>query len=156
IIVLIAGITFMVRPFNLSIDFKGGETFTLPASVGSLEQARSAFAAQGAQVSTAQTVHGTGGSSTDQYLIKTGILDPDASVASTKAADIKNAVARQLNIPVRDISENAVSGAWSSSVTTTAAEAALVFLVLVVVYLGIVFREWRMPVAAMAALLQNL
>jgi preprotein translocase subunit SecF len=41
-------------------------------------------------------------------------------------------------------------------VTTTAAEAALVFLVLVVVYLGIVFREWRMPVAALAALLQNL
>jgi preprotein translocase subunit SecF len=155
-IVLIAAITFAVRPFNLSIDFKGGETFTLPASIGTLQQARSAFAAQGAVVSSAQTVRGTGGSTTDQYLIKTGVLSNDPGVASTKATDVKKAVAKQFNIPVDSISENAVSGAWSSSVTTTAAEAALVFLVLVVVYLGIVFREWRMPVAALAALLQNL
>jgi preprotein translocase subunit SecF len=155
-IVLAAGLTFLVRPFNLSIDFKGGETFQVPASIGTLDQARSAFANQGAVVSSAQTVHGTGGSTTDQYLIKTAILDNDPSVASTKAADIKKAVAKEFNIPVSSISENAVSGAWSSSVTTTAAEAAIVFLVLVVVYLGIVFKEWRMPVAALAALLQNL
>ena len=35
-IVLIAIITTLVRPFNLGIEFRGGNAFTIPASVGSL------------------------------------------------------------------------------------------------------------------------
>ncbi len=154
IIVLVAAITFVVRPFNLGIEFKGGETFTMPASVGTLDQARTAIAAQGADVSSAQKVGGAG--TGDSYLIKTGVLDPDSDIASKDARAIKQALAKQFNIPESSISESAVSGAWSSSVTTTAGIGALVFLVLVVLYLGFVFREWRMPVAALAALVQNL
>src|SRR5262245_28185828 len=127
-IVLIAAITFAVRPFNLGIDFKGGETFTLPASVGTLDQARTAIADQGAQISSAQTVGGAG--TPGQYLIKTALLDPDSSVASHKATAIKAAVAKQFHLAPDQISEEAVSGAWSSSVTSTAGIAALVFLVL--------------------------
>jgi preprotein translocase subunit SecF len=153
-ILLIAIITALVRPFNLGIEFKGGETFTLPASVGALDDARSAIANQGAAVASAQTVGGAG--STNSYLIKTAVLDPDPTIASKKATQIKQTVAKQFNIPESSISEEAVSGAWSSSVTRTAGIAALVFLVLVVIYLGFVFKEWRMPVAALAALLQNL
>jgi preprotein translocase subunit SecF len=153
-IVLIAAITFAVRPFNLGIDFKGGETFTLPASVGTLNDARTAIADQGANVSSAQTVGGAG--VPGSYLIKTALLDPDAGVAARKATTIKANVAKQFHISPDQISEDAVSGAWSSSVTSTAGVAALVFLVLVVIYLGFVFKEWRMPVAALAALAQNL
>lgn len=153
-IVLIAAITFAVRPFNLGIEFKGGETFTLPASVGTLEDARAAIAGQGAEVSSVQKVGSTTGA--NSYLIKTAVLDPNPSVASLKATQIKKNIAKQFNIPENAISENAVSGAWSSTVTSTAAVAALVFLVLVVIYLGFVFREWRMPIAALAALVQNL
>jgi preprotein translocase subunit SecF len=155
-IVLIAGIAFFVRPFNLSIDFKGGETFTIPASVGTLDEVRSAVGAQGAQVQTGQRIRGTGGNSHDSYLIETSVLNPDPTQAQAKATDIRNNLAKQWKIPEGDISEQAVSGAWSSQVTTTAGAAALVFLALVVVYLGFVFREWRMPIAAMAALAQNL
>jgi preprotein translocase subunit SecF len=151
-IVLVAIVTILVRPFNLGIEFKGGNSFTVPASVGSMDDVRDTIAGTGAEVASAQTV---GGGQTS-YLIKTAELDPDPAVASKKAADIKAAVAQRFNIPIDNISENAVSGAWGASVTKQALIGTLVFLVLVVIYLSMVFREWKMAVAAMAALLQNL
>jgi preprotein translocase subunit SecF len=151
-IVLIAIITTLVRPFNLGIEFRGGNAFTIPASVGSLTDVRASIEGTGAQVASSQTV----GGGQPSYLIKTAELDPDPAVASTKAEDIKATLAAKYKIPVANISESAVSGAWGASVTQQALIGTFVFLVLVVIYLSLVFREWRMAVAALAALLQNL
>jgi preprotein translocase subunit SecF len=152
-ILLVGIITILVRPFNVGIEFKGGNAFTLPASVGTLEDVRSAVADTGADVATAQKV---GGSSGDSYLVKTNSLDADQGVADAKAADIKKALADRFHISQDAISENAVSGAWGASITRQAIIGAVVFLVLVVIYLSLVFREWKMAVAALAALFQNL
>ena len=117
-----------------------------------MDDVRDTIAGTGAEVASAQTV----GGGQSSYLIKTAELDTDPAVASKKAADIKAAVAQRFNIPIDNISENAVSGAWGASVTKQALIGTVVFLVLVVIYLSLVFREWKMAVAAMAALLQNL
>jgi preprotein translocase subunit SecF len=156
IVLLVAIASILLRPPNLGIEFKGGETFTLPASVGTLDDARTAIANQGAAVASGQKVGGVGGGTGDSYQIKTAVLDSDPTVAANKAITIRQNVAKQFHISEGQISEEAVSGAWSSTVTTTAGIGALVFLGLVVIYLGFVFREWRMPVAALAALAQNL
>ncbi len=77
-------------------------------------------------------------------------------------ADAKSAAVRQEHrgaVPDRpesEISVSAVSGAWGSQVTERALLGTGIFLVAVVIYLALVFREWRMAVAAMAALAQNL
>jgi preprotein translocase subunit SecF len=152
VILLIALVTFFVRPFNTGIEFKGGNVFTVPASVGTIEDARAAFSDAGARVVTAQTI----GGSAPSYSIKTAELDPDAAVAAKKAIALKTSVATKLHIAPEAISENAVSGAWGKEVTQRALIGSLVFLALVVVYLALVFREWRMAVAALAALIQNL
>ena len=39
-IVVVFAITLLVRPFNLGIEFKGGNSFTVPASVGTLAEVR--------------------------------------------------------------------------------------------------------------------
>ena len=39
-ILVIALLSFMFRGFTLGIEFQGGRSFTVPASVGTLEQAR--------------------------------------------------------------------------------------------------------------------
>jgi len=135
IIVLVAIVTFLVRPFNLGIEFKGGESFSMPASIGTLDDARAAFTEQGAEVASAQKVGGTN-TANDTYLIKTPVLDPDPAVASTKATKIKQGVAQRFHLPENAISESSVSGSWGSSVTTAAGIGALVFLVLVMVYLA--------------------
>jgi preprotein translocase subunit SecF len=65
-------------------------------------------------------------------------------------------VADRFGIPHESISEEQVSGTWGSSVTKQAIYGTVIFLVLVVLYLSVVFREWKMAVAALAALFQNL
>src|SRR5258705_12728289 len=73
LIVVVAIITILVRPFNLGIEFKGGETFNMPASVGTLDQAQAAIANQGVTIASAQRVGGAAGTA-DSYLIKTAEL----------------------------------------------------------------------------------
>lgn len=151
--ILVVGLAalFFNKP-NLGIEFRGGNAFTVPAAVGTMADVRGVVAEK-ADVASSQEI-GTQGSRS--YLIKTGELDPDPSVAAEKAKAIKTAIATRFNIPVDQISENAVSGAWSGSVTRQALLATGVFLILVVIYLTLVFREWKMAVAALAALAQNL
>jgi preprotein translocase subunit SecF len=152
-ILLIGIITILVRPFNIGIEFSGGNSFTVPASVGTLEQVRDAVAAEDAEVSSAQVVGGADGGS---YLIKTGKLDEDSNLADQKAAAIKERLATQFNLDQNQISEESVSGAWGATITRQAIIGTVVFLFLVVIYLSLVFREWKMAMAALAALFQNL
>jgi len=158
-VILLAGIvTLFVRPFNWGIEFRGGNTFTVPASVGTLEDVREtveeAVAGFDAEVASAQRVGSTDGR--ESYQIKTTLLDEDATQAAVKATEIRNAIAERFGLEPEDIGEAAVSGTWGASVTRQAIIGALVFLVLVVLYLSLVFREWKMAVAALAGLLQSL
>jgi preprotein translocase subunit SecF len=151
-IVLIAVVTILVRPFNLGIEFRGGNSFTVPASVGTIQDVRDTISGTGAAVASAQNV----GGKEPSYLIKTAELSSDPTVAADKATQIKTLLASKYKIPVAKISANAVSGAWGASVTRQALIGTLVFLVAVVIYLSLVFREWKMAAAALIALLQNL
>jgi preprotein translocase subunit SecF len=153
-ILLIGIVTVIVRPFNVGIEFRGGNSFAVPASVGSLEEVRGAVEQAGAEIASAQRIGGTTGEN-DSYLIRT-ILDPDPGVAAQEAIQIRDQVAEQFGISSEQISEETVSGTWGQSVTQQAVIGSLVFLVLVVLYLTLVFREWKMAVAALAALFQNL
>jgi preprotein translocase subunit SecF len=152
VILLIGIVTFSFQKFNLGIEFKGGNSFQFPATVGTLEDARAAVTEAGGTVVTAQRVGG--GSPT--YKINTSLLAEDPSAASKKATEIKQKLATKFKIDINQISESSVSGAWGSSVAWTALQGAIIFLVLVVIFLALVFREWRMAVAALAALVQNL
>jgi preprotein translocase subunit SecF len=152
-ILLIGIVTLIVRPFNVGIDFKGGTSFTVPASVGTLDQVRSEVQAAGADVASAQIIRGSSGES---YLIKIPLLANNTDVSAAKATQVRDAVATHFGIDPSSISEEQVSGTWGSSVTSQAILGTVIFLVLVVLYLSIVFREWKMAVAALAALFQNL
>ncbi|GAA1752594.1 protein translocase subunit SecF [Luedemannella helvata] len=147
VIVVVAALSFAFKGFKLGIDFEGGNSFQVPVSVGSLEEARGAVADAGAEVVTAQQV-GTGGNAT--YLIKTADLEAD------KAQEVKEAIAAELGLTPEQVSDNRVSASWGAQILQQALIGVLIFLVLVVVYLIAVFREWRMAFAAIAALVQNL
>lgn len=153
VILLVAIVSILVRPFNLGIEFRGGNAFSVPQSVGTLEEARGAVEeAAGVEVKSAQAI----GGENPTYLIKTDQLDEDAQVAAREAQEIKTEVAQRFGIATDQISDSAVSGAWGRSITQQALIGTVVFLVLVVLYLSAVFREWKMAVAALAALAQNL
>jgi preprotein translocase subunit SecF len=149
---LILVLAILFKPINTGIEFKGGNAFSVPQTVGTLEEVRGAVEETGADVASAQSV----GGDNPTYLIKTGELDPDETVAVRAAEEIKAALAERFNLPPEQISESAVSGAWGRSITQQALIGTVVFLILVVIYLSAVFREWKMAVAALAGLAQNL
>ncbi|GGO23239.1 protein translocase subunit SecF [Micromonospora parathelypteridis] len=152
ILILIALLSFGLRGFSLGIEFAGGNSFQVPASVGSLDDAErevnSALAAQntGIEVVTAQKVGGTGG---DTYELRTPQLDAGQTNA------VKGQIAEDLGINADQISSNQVSEAWGSQVTERAVLGLVIFIALVMVYLILRF-EWRMAVAAVASLFTNL
>jgi preprotein translocase subunit SecF len=155
-IILVLVLAVLVRPFNLGIEFRGGNAFSIPQSAGTLQDVRGAaeeaVAKVGAEVSSAQEI----GGGDPTYLIKTEELDEDPQVAAREAQQIKEDLAERFGLPADAISESAVSGAWGASITRQAIIGTAVFLVLVVLYLSAVFREWKMAVAALAGLVQNL
>jgi preprotein translocase subunit SecF len=148
-ILLIAVISFSTREFKLGIEFKGGNSFTVPASVGTLDDARAAVTGAGADVITGQKVGGTSGKA-DTYLIRTAPMEPG------KATDVREALVTKFHLTPAQVGSQEVSGAWGRQITTGALRGVAIFVVLVVIYLLAVFREWRMPAAALAALVQNL
>jgi preprotein translocase subunit SecF len=155
-IVAIFLVTISVHRFNLGIEFKGGNSFTVPASVGTLSDVRASVEEYGGNVASAVRIDSLTGNGQASYQIKTAKLDPDTTAASVKGQQIQSKLAQKYGIPVNAISQEAVSGEWGSSVTTQAVIGTGVFLVLVLIYLTMVFREWKMAAAALAALFQNL
>ncbi|MEU5965983.1 protein translocase subunit SecF [Micromonospora parva] len=152
VLILIAILSFSIRGFSLGIEFAGGNSFQVPASVGTLDDAErevnSALAAEntGVTVATTQKVGGPGG---DSYELRTPQLTADQATA------VKAQIAEDLGINADQISSNQVSEAWGSQVTERAVLGLVIFIALVMVYLILRF-EWRMAVAAVASLITNL
>ncbi|KKK05644.1 protein translocase subunit SecF [Micromonospora sp. HK10] len=151
-LVLIAVLSFAVRGFSLGIEFAGGNSFQVPASVGTLDQAEdkvnAALAAKGdgATVVTAQKVGGTSG---EYYELRTGQLTAE------QANEVKTEMAQSFGIQADQISGSQVSEAWGSQVTSRALLGLLIFVAVVAIYLILRF-EWRMAAAAIASLFTNL
>ncbi|MGN9919845.1 protein translocase subunit SecF [Micromonospora palomenae] len=151
-LVLIAVLSFAVRGFSLGIEFAGGNSFQVPASVGTLEQAEekvgAALAAEGgdAEVVTAQKVGSTSG---EYYELRTSQLTPQ------QASEVKAEMAREFGINADQISGNQVSEAWGEQVTSRALLGLIIFVAVVAIYLILRF-EWRMAVAAIVSLFMNL
>ncbi|HEX2771854.1 MAG TPA: protein translocase subunit SecF [Micromonosporaceae bacterium] len=152
-LVLVALLSIAVRGFSLGIEFSGGNSFQVPASVGTLEQAESAVAdalgdAAGGEASVVSTqrVGGAGGSF---YEVRTSDVGPEQST------EVRNLVGERFGIPADQISANRVSASWGGQVTERAVLGLLAFVALVTLYLIIRF-EWRMAAASVSALLLNL
>jgi preprotein translocase subunit SecF len=147
VLVLFIASLFLTGGFKLGIDFKGGAQLQVPVSVGTIDEARTAATSAGAEVVTVQQV-GTGGTAT--YQIKT------TDMSAEKTAAVKQALAKDLNISPTQVSDSRVSSSWGAQIVRQALIGVAIFLAVVVVYLIAVFREWRMAVGAIAALVQNL
>ncbi len=121
-----------VRPPNLGIEFEGGNSFQVPAGVGTLDEVRDAVTDAGGEVATAQEIGGENPS----YRITTPVLDENPTEADAKSAAIRQEIAERFQINPSEISVSAVSGAWGSQVTERALLGTGIFLVAVVLYLA--------------------
>ncbi|GAA0809554.1 protein translocase subunit SecF [Spirilliplanes yamanashiensis] len=160
IAVLISIGSFAINRFHLGIEFAGGTKLSVPASVGTIDEARAAVDravdalpadAEGVEpeVVTIQRVDSVDAGGGATYTARTSEL------TNEQALQVKQAVARDFGLAPDQISDSGVSAAWGESVTRQALIGLLVFIALVMVYLILRF-EWRMAVAAVSSLLLDL
>ncbi|SBT39811.1 protein translocase subunit SecF [Micromonospora narathiwatensis] len=152
LLVLVAVFSFAFRGFSLGIEFAGGNSFQVPASVGTLDQAEekvnAALQAQGGGI-TVVTAQKVGSTSGEYYELRT------AQLSAEQANAVKAEMAQEFGINADQISGSQVSEAWGSQVTSRALLGLLIFIAVVAIYLILRF-EWRMAIAAIASLLTNL
>jgi preprotein translocase subunit SecF len=148
--------SFVIRGFELGIEFAGGTSFTVPVATaeGKLTQEEAEQAVERAvtsvdpeaEVHAAQQV---GNGDDASYTVRASAL------TAAEAEEAKGALVQDLGVSAEDVSDNQVSSAWGDAVTEKAILGLVIFLVLVVAYLIVRF-EWRMAVAALASLLFDL
>ncbi|GIF03509.1 protein translocase subunit SecF [Actinoplanes siamensis] len=155
-LVLIAIGSFVIRGFELGIEFAGGTSFSVPAQANgkTLTQDEIASAVEKAvrqsdAEATIGAVQQVGEGKDATYTVRASAL------SATEAEQAKTVLVQDLGVDATKISDNQVSAAWGGQVTRQALIGLIIFLVLVVAYLVIRF-EWRMAVAALASLLLDL
>lgn len=150
-LVLLSVLFFVWRGFSLGIEFRGGNEFQVPASVGTMQQAEDAVTDALGEVESDEVLRvvSTQQVGNNTYLVRT--MELEQADSSTVTAD----VAQSLGITPEQISVSRVSAAWGGQVTERALLGLVVFLVLVTGYLVLRF-EWRMAVAAVVSLVMDL
>jgi preprotein translocase subunit SecF len=142
---VVASILIMiVKPFNLSIDFTGGVIITVEnQSDASVESIRGELRAVGYSDARVQ-ITGDG-----VVQVQTEALNADEQDKLTVA------VANATGADVNDLNEKAVGPTFGAEVTRKAIQALVVFLIVVALFIAWRF-EWKMALAALAALFHDL
>jgi preprotein translocase subunit SecF len=135
--------SLLLRGLNLGIEFSGGSEFQFPASECTVEETRDLMAGQ---VDGQTIVTLIGG---DQIRVQTVPLTPAESDAVTAV------IAEECAVVQEDIRIQLIGPTWGDDISQKALQGLVVFLVLVSIFLAVYF-EWRMAVAALAALAHDL
>lgn len=145
-VVLIAAsfLVILVKPFNLSIDFTGGVIVSAENSAqASVEEIRADLRSIGYADARVQTT-GDG-----FVIVQTEALDPDEmDILVTEVAEVSGSDANEVNV-------SAVGPTFGAEVTRKAIEALVVFLIVIALFITWRF-EWKMAVAALAAVFHDL
>ena len=145
-VLVVLSILFLIfRPLNLSIDFTGGTVVVVAneanASLGEVRSAMSDLGLGGARVQ----LTGEGAF----IRVQTEALEAGPQ------DDLIVAVAAVASVSVNEVTVSAVGPSFGAEVTRAALQALLIFLLVVSAYIAWRF-EWKMAVAALAALFHDL
>ena len=149
VILLICVLSFVIRGFNIGVEFEGGSQFQVSVGTSnvSIATVENAVSASGV-TEPAEAAQEVGSGSNRSIVVKTETLSQVDQ--GTVTSSIQDAVGPNIAVSVQS-----VSSTWGSEITQKAIVALIVFLVLVSIYLAIWF-QWRMAVGAILSLLHDL
>lgn len=148
IVVVIAFLAVGIRGLNLGIEFQGGSVFQAPVQVTSTTIDEFAQAVNNSGVPELSTQVNTVGDSTVR--VQTRSLEADEVI------QVREAIASQADINADDVAYSLIGPSWGKQISQQALVALIVFLVGVAILIWAYFREWKMSVAALVALLHDL
>ncbi len=146
----ISVLAIAVLNLNLGIEFKGGAVFSAPVAVNAetTDQVRTAVERLGLPDNDDLSVTTIGDG---QVRVQTRSLSVD------EVTQVKAAIAQAVGgISVDEVAYSLIGASWGSMITQQALIALGVFLVLVSLLIWGYFRNYKMAIAAMVALLHDL
>ena len=152
VIVLVAVLGLTVKGLNLGIEFQGGVEYKVAVGAGNADVAtvgevRDAVIGSGVANADDPTVNTSGD---DSIRVTTEPLD------TTETREIATRIAEATGVDVvEDISSQQIGPSWGEQIASRAIQGLVVFLVLVVLLIWAYFREWKMSVAAIVALVHD-
>ena len=149
VLLTISILALSIMRLNLGIEFKGGADFTVPISAGTTtDEMRSAVKALNLPDNDDIQVISVG---ENQVRVQTRSLSVD------EVTKVKQALATAAGgIPVDEVGYSLIGASWGSMITQQALIALAVFLVLVSLLIWAYFRNYKMAIAAIVALVHDL
>ena len=138
-----------IRGVNFGIEFVGGTSVTFHQGGNDVttEQVRSAFADAGESDAVVQTTNSDG---------QAGFLVRTTDTSAESAAAAANQVADQFGWDAESFEVTTIGPDWGTSVIQSSCIAFLVSLLLIIAYISFRFRDPKMGVSAVIALLHDL
>jgi preprotein translocase subunit SecF len=148
VIALVTIISLFTQGLNFGLDFEGGNAWDIPASeTFGVEQAADVLSANDISTSGAR-IQLRSSESSDVVTVQIEQIPPE------QAAIVTADFAAAAGVAVQDISFSFTSSSWGAEITEKAVRALVVFLIVVSIFISIRF-EWRMAVAAIAAMVND-
>ncbi|MDP2774320.1 MAG: protein translocase subunit SecF [Nocardioides sp.] len=152
VVVLAALAIILIKGLNFGIEFTGGTQYRVPVSAEQASQAtadelREVVANSGVDGAANPTATTAGGNS---ILIQVEELSQDES------DEVVAAIQTVVDVGATDISQNEIGASWGQEVAERAMIGVFVFLVLVMLFIWMYFREWKMSIAAFVALAHDI
>lgn len=148
VLIVATVISLFTQGLNLGIDFEGGVSWDVPATEGfTVADAEQVLDDNGLSSDGARLQRR---SSDSGDFIKVQVGDPP----ETTGADLRAAFAGAAGVAVDEVNVNLVSSSWGTEITGKAVRALVIFLIIVAVFISVRF-EWRMAIAAIAAMIHD-
>jgi preprotein translocase subunit SecF len=148
LLLLISMGSLVTRGLNLSLEFKGGVLWEVPSETLTEDDARAVLNDQGLDGGSAKVQELTSNETGRSLEIQVGDQPDSVRVA------VQSALAEKAGVSTDEVATQLVSSTWGASITEKAVRALIVFMVLVALFIA--WRlEWRMALAAIAAMLHD-
>ncbi len=151
VLIVVSIVGLGVFRLHLGIEFRGGADFQVPVSstpAGITDTYRQTVLDTGLPDLDDTTVTTIGST---QVRVETRSLD-----TTTEVPKVRSALAAKAGINSTQVAYSLIGPTWGQQITQRAALALVIFLVLVMVVIWASFRDWKMSVAAIVALLHDL
>lgn len=152
VLVGLAVLVLFVKPLNMGVEFTGGTTVSVPVGAGEATQSaaddlRTKVADSGIENAENPTVTTEGDSA---------LVIQVENLSEKQRGEISALVHDEFpNVAENDLSVQDIGPSWGQEVAKRAAIGVGIFLLLVVLFIWGYFREWRMSVAALVALIHD-
>lgn len=145
----------LIKGLSFGVEFTGGIEYQVNIAGQTLgqddaDQVRQAVVDAGVEATGNPTVTTAGDGLTVQV----------ESLTEAENATVTEAIRAALDIPqadvAQDISQSEIGASWGQEVGKRAALGVLVFLILTMIFIAVYFREWKMSVGALVALIHDI